>query len=49
MAANGLMYTASFNNVSITNAAQNIWEFMGGISMSKPPLMRLTLGEAYGR
>jgi hypothetical protein len=34
MAANGLMYTASFSNVSITNAAQNIWEIIGGASCS---------------
>ena len=34
MAANGLMYTASFSNVSITNAAQNIWEFIAGAGCS---------------
>lgn len=28
MAAGGLMYTASFQNVTVTNAAQNIWEFI---------------------
>lgn len=30
MAANGLMYTASFDNISITAAAQDIWEFVCG-------------------
>lgn len=30
MAANGLMYTANFDAVSITNAAQDIWEFVAG-------------------
>lgn len=30
MAVNGLMYTASANNVSITNAAQNIIEMIAG-------------------
>ena len=34
MAANGLIYTASFSNVSITNAAQNIWEFIAGAGCS---------------
>jgi hypothetical protein len=34
MAANGLMYTASFSNVSITNAAQNIWEFIAAAGCS---------------
>jgi len=34
MAANGLVYTASFSNVSITNAAQNIWEIIGSASCS---------------
>ena len=34
MAANGLMYTCSFSNVSITNAAQNIWEFIAGAGCS---------------
>jgi hypothetical protein len=34
MAANGLIYTASFNNISMTNAAQNIWEFIAGASCS---------------
>jgi hypothetical protein len=34
MAANGLMYTASFSNVSITNAAQNIWEFIAAAGVS---------------
>ena len=29
-AANGLMYKTSFDNVSITNAAQDIWEFVAG-------------------
>ena len=28
MAANGLMYTASFQNVALTNAAQNVVEFI---------------------
>lgn len=30
MAANGLMYTTNFDNVGITNAAQDIWEFVAG-------------------
>jgi hypothetical protein len=34
MAANGLMYTVSFSNVSITNAAQNIWELIAGAGCS---------------
>lgn len=29
-AANGLMYKTTFDNVSITNAAQDIWEFVAG-------------------
>jgi hypothetical protein len=28
MAASGLFYTASFNNVSISNVAQNLWELI---------------------
>jgi hypothetical protein len=28
MAANGLMYTVSFQNVNVTGAAQNLWEFI---------------------
>ena len=27
-AANGLMYKTTFDNVSVTNAAQDIWEFV---------------------
>lgn len=34
MAANGLMYTASFDNVSITAAAQDIWEFVAAAGVS---------------
>lgn len=34
MAANGLIYTASFSNVSVTNAAQNIWEIIAGAGCS---------------
>ena len=34
MAANGLMYTASFSNVSVTNAVQNFWEFIGASTAS---------------
>ena len=34
MAANGLMYTVSFSNVSITNTAQNIWELIAAAATS---------------
>lgn len=34
MAANGLMYTASFSNASITNAAQNIWELIAASAVA---------------
>ena len=34
MAAGGLVYTASFSNVSITNAAQNIWEIIAAAGTS---------------
>lgn len=34
MAASGLMYTASFENQSITNAAQDIWEFIAASGVS---------------
>jgi len=34
MAAGGLMYTASFNSVSVTNAAQNIWEIIAAAGTS---------------
>jgi hypothetical protein len=34
MAAGGLMYTASFSNVSVTNAAQNFWEFITAATAS---------------
>ena len=34
MAAGGLMYTASFSNVNVTNAVQNIWEILAGASTS---------------
>ena len=34
MAANGLMYTVSFSNVSVTNAAQNIWELIAAAGVS---------------
>jgi hypothetical protein len=30
MAANGLMYTAKFQSVTVTNAAQNLWEMITG-------------------
>lgn len=33
MAANGLMYTASFDNVSVTAVAQDIWEFVCGATV----------------
>jgi hypothetical protein len=35
MAANGLIYTVSFSNVSVSNAAQNIWELIvaSGVSI----------------
>lgn len=32
-AANGLMYTTTFDNVSVTNAAQDIWEFVAGATV----------------
>ena len=34
MAGGGLMYTASFNNVAVTNAAQNIWEIIAAAGTS---------------
>jgi len=34
MAAGGLMYTASFSNVNVTNAVQNIWEILAGSTTS---------------
>jgi hypothetical protein len=34
MAANGLIYTASFENVSITAAAQDIWELVAAAGVS---------------
>jgi hypothetical protein len=34
MAAGGLVYTASFNSVSVTNAAQNIWEIIAAAGTS---------------
>jgi len=34
MAASGLMYTVSFSNVSVTNAAQNIWELIAAAGVS---------------
>ena len=34
MAANGLMYTASVSNVTVTNAAQNLWEIIMAASAS---------------
>lgn len=34
MAASGLMYTFSFSNVSVTNAAQNIFEMIAGSGAS---------------
>lgn len=34
MAAGGLVYTASFSNVSVTNAAQNIWEIIAAAGVS---------------
>jgi hypothetical protein len=32
-AANGLLYTTTFDNVSVTNAAQDIWEFVAGATV----------------
>jgi hypothetical protein len=32
-AANGLMYTTTFDNISVTNAAQDIWEFVAGATV----------------
>ena len=34
MAASGLVYTASFQNVTVTNAAQNIWEIIAAAGVS---------------
>lgn len=34
MAASGLVYTASFQNVTVTNAAQNIWEVIAAAGTS---------------
>jgi hypothetical protein len=34
MSAGGLMYTASFKNQSISNAAQNIWEIIAAAGVS---------------
>lgn len=34
MAAGGLVYTASFQNVTVTNAAQNIWEIIAAAGVS---------------
>jgi hypothetical protein len=34
MAAGGLVYTASFNSASVTNAAQNIWEIIAAAGTS---------------
>lgn len=34
MAANGLMYTSQFSGVSITNAAQDIWELVAAAGVS---------------
>jgi len=34
MAANGLMYTVSFENTTITNAVQDIWEFVAAAGVS---------------
>ena len=34
MAAGGLVYTASFENQSVTNAAQDIWEFVAAAGVS---------------
>lgn len=34
MAANGLIYTASFENVTVTNAAQNIWEIIAAAAVA---------------
>jgi hypothetical protein len=34
MAAGGLMYTASFQNVTVTNAAQNLWELIAAAGVS---------------
>lgn len=34
MSANGLMYTASFQNVTVTNAAQNLWEMIAASAVA---------------
>lgn len=34
MSANGLIYTTNFDNVSITAAAQDIWEFVCGAAVA---------------
>lgn len=34
MAANGLMYTTNFDTVAVTNAAQDIWEFVAAAGTS---------------
>jgi hypothetical protein len=34
MAAGGLVYTASFQNVSVTNVAQNLWEIIAAAGVS---------------
>lgn len=34
MAAGGLVYTASFSNVTVTNAAQNLWELIAAAGVS---------------
>ena len=34
MAGNGLMYTAQFSNVSVTNAIQDIWQITAGVTAS---------------
>lgn len=34
MAANGLMYTSQFDNVTVTNASQDIWELVAAAGVS---------------
>lgn len=41
-AANGLLYTVNFDNVSITNAAQDIWTFTAGTESILIHAIRIT-------
>ena len=34
MAGNGLMYTATFNNTSVTNAVQDLWQITASATAS---------------